>query len=238
MQITVLESKIGKTGKNDKGEWELIVVKAEGSGIDYTTFDKKAKVSPGTTLEIGEPDVKDGKHSFKKCDIISAAPELAPSFSNGKEYKKDLDGMKAEYTYKAGIEKIRNASIEAQTAFNGAISLINKGHSFTDEQYNQIKGLVEKAIAWGEAHLSPTDLEEQLEKMSNLGSLERPQQEPGKAGERSFKNVGELLTACLDEYGMSREVVMAECGVKIPSDIKDLNAAWQTISSVHKIDFK
>lgn len=84
MQIPVKSSKVLKEGtRKDSTPYQFIAVVAEDTGIEYTTFDKKAHIGAGAILDIGEPDIKDGKHSFKECKIVSEPVSQASTTEQG-----------------------------------------------------------------------------------------------------------------------------------------------------------
>jgi len=61
MQITIKSIKVLKTGTNKTGEWKLIGVTSD-DGTNYATFHKSAEnLIPGTVIDIGEPDIKEGE---------------------------------------------------------------------------------------------------------------------------------------------------------------------------------
>lgn len=75
MQITVGSTKVAKTGTNKRGAWELIIVTSQ-DGTDYRTFHKGVKsLASDTVIDIGEPEIEEGKISFKEYTIVSEAPE-------------------------------------------------------------------------------------------------------------------------------------------------------------------
>ncbi len=130
MQITIKSVRSVKTGTNKKGEWELIAVVSQ-KGTEYTTFDKKVKhLGEGSVIEIGEPEEKDGKFSFAKVvEIVkeasgSAEGEKAPGPAG---YKRDIDGIKAEYDLKAVLQARERVSIEGQSILAEVGAMIRAG---------------------------------------------------------------------------------------------------------------
>ncbi|KKN71453.1 hypothetical protein LCGC14_0420320 [marine sediment metagenome] len=90
MEITIRSSKILKQGERKDGTpYTWLAVIAEGTGVEYTTFDKKANAGAGAVLDIGEPIIKEGKHSFKECKVISEAPVSTGNGGNGNQMSKE-----------------------------------------------------------------------------------------------------------------------------------------------------
>ncbi len=56
---------------------------------------------------------------------------------------------------------------------------------------------------------------------------------PKENSERQFKNAGEFMTACNEEFNMAFETVASFFGVADLSEIKDLSAAWQQLCKVY-----
>jgi len=113
MQITIKSVKVGASGTNDKGDWELIVVTAD-DGSEFTTFDKSAKhINPGSVIEF-EPKVKNNKTGFTKFTVISQGSVPPPT-----EVKR---------------ESSTNQSIEAQTAYKGLIEIYDKLEETTQKR--------------------------------------------------------------------------------------------------------
>jgi len=216
MQITVKESKVAKTGSNSKGEWQLIVVKDSNTGIDYTTFDKKALTGPGSVLEIGKPDVKDGKFSFKKCEIISSAPA---SVTNSRETSPE------EWREKQRIER---ASFEAQTAFKGIIDLAVAwiGQGKDPRAMDEVKEPLALAMGWADKRLAIT-VKEALKIAPHLDK-EKPAPATEKIEElfpEEFKNVGEFLSWAVKKYKANSSDIMAALEVNKPADVNNFEVA-------------
>ncbi len=220
MKITVREVAVVKTGQSEKGDWELIKVTSD-DGTGYTTFDKKAKqLNAGAVIEA-EVTLKEGKASFKKFEVISN-PEAVATSANGGGYKKNVDGMKIEYALKAKLQAIERASIEAQTAYRGAIELLIKDKVFDDSV-----PLIDAALKWGLSKLTATELKEQLGSMPTIGGPEKKEKQPNP--DPKFANVGEFFTAC-DKEGVSRSDVLKAIQCK-EADVSKINTeeAWQVV---------
>ncbi len=146
MQITVKSAKVGKTGTNKNGAWELIVVTSE-DGTDYTTFHKSAKnLAPGTVIDIGEPVIKEGKISFKEYTVVSAPPNGGQTTS----------GMTPEMW--ADKDKRERWSIESQVAFKGIVELA-KGLALNDKSplpNSKLHEAYNAALDWALAHFKST----------------------------------------------------------------------------------
>ena len=138
--IDRIEKKIPRAGGNP-----FYVIHGE-SGEEATSFDGAFEnFGKGTKLNV-ELKVK-GKHiNIDSYEVLSATVEK-PTV-NGGGYKKDIEGLKVEYQLKARLQAIDRASIEAQTAYNGAIKLLASG-----ECPDVAKDLVSSALAWGKSKL-------------------------------------------------------------------------------------
>ncbi len=197
MEIRVESWEIIKTGTNKSGDWEFIIVKAS-NGNDYATFDRKCKVDKGTTLEIGEPIVKDGKLSFKECTV----PEIPPiSWSHGedtsktekpptgkKDFKRDIAGIEFEYNLKAILQARQNASIESQVAFKGFIDLAVKG------DIDIHKAPFNDALKWGVNRLKGNIIPPDKPNLSSEAPKSTPLKDSGgSVAERYAKDPSHLL---------------------------------------------
>jgi|TARA_Y100000310_G_scaffold36889_1_gene34693 hypothetical protein len=143
MEIKVKSAKVLKTGENEKGAWSLIKVVDETTGIEYTTFDKKAHIGAGAVLDIGEPEIKEGKRSFKKCEIIS---EDAPRPQNESMTKEDWSAK----------DKIQRMSIERQVCLKCATEVfVSRGESVRGESVTTLLGVAEEMYQWVSQKASP-----------------------------------------------------------------------------------
>lgn len=244
MQITIKSTRIIKEDQRKDGtpyKW-CSVMAEDGSekGTEYTTFDAGVlKLNPGAVIDIGDLVTKSGKLSFKKIvNIISegTAQESPGPRSNDGGYKKDIEGLKVEYALRARENAIKNASIEAQTAYNGGISLIEIIDKMTQNEQEKYKPLVDAAIAWGLKKLTETDLKEQLANMPHIGAKPskdkdevKEKKPPGTPSAQIFNNVGEFFTACA-KAGITRKAVLEHLRCK-EADIPkiDTATAWQVI---------
>ncbi len=226
MQITIgQEARVLKTGTNKQGgEWELIAVKS-AKGTEYTTFDRKVKhLGVGSVIEVGEPEEKNGKLSFEKVvDVIS---EVAPGVvSDGKEmgsYKRDIEGIQFEYGLKMEMQEINRVSVEAQTAFNGLVSIFSAS-TFTVEMAEELKPVWQKALQWVEVKLDASM--QNSKPIIRVADKKAPAETiiSGKApeSEHPFPNIGALLKWCMDN-GISRDKFMEINQVK-EKDLPKLN---------------
>ena len=216
MQITVKSSRVGKTGKNEKGEWALIIVVDENTGIEYTTFDKKAHIGPGAVLDIGEPDVKEGKHSFKKCTVVSESTSPPPD--NGK------DGMTPELW--AEKDRAQAHSIETQTAFKGVMELAGS-EDFSKVKNDKFVKVYDAALDWAMSHFKPSI----TVKSSTLPKQEKsPDEEFDSLGRPTFKYIGEFLTRVTKEKGITRDEICVRLSINDVKEITDFSKAWADLT--------
>jgi len=236
MQITLKSSKVAKTGENKNGTWKLIVVVDEITGIEYTTFDTKANAGAGAVLEIGEPDVKNGKFSFKKCELISGAP--ANTGSNGAPNGKEGARSSMSPEDWAKKDRIERASYEAQTAFKGIISLQIASCQCTENggiigDADKFKKVFNEALDWASAHLKTTPAsnikESKIGEPKKEGQAPPRQNDPELGDPPGFKNVGEFFTAC-QANGVERSKALELIGVA-DKDAAKINTedAWLII---------
>lgn len=233
MKITLKSSKVAKTGSNKNGKWSLIVVVDEATGIEYTSFDTKANAGVGAVLDIGEPDVKEGKFSFKKCEIISEGKPATETASNG-----NRSGMTPEMWEKKDL--IERASFEAQTAFKGIVELTNAVYTAGSAFPDILEPVLEKALKWAEGKLDanmPGNIEVLAERLKTKLANKSPADPDGifKDGPQTFDNVGVFFTAC-QKKGISRAQAIVKLKEKgaINSDDDlpklDLSVAWDIVN--------
>ena len=106
MQITIKSMRIIREGDGSDGKraykW-VSVMADDGSekGTEYTTFDAGVfKLGPGSVIDIGDPETKDGKLKFKKVEkVISEVPRATA-------FRSKSTGTRAP----AGTEIVREAS--------------------------------------------------------------------------------------------------------------------------------
>ncbi len=225
MQITIKSMRIIKEGDGSDGKraykW-VSVMADDGSekGTEYTTFDAGVlKLGPGSVIDIGDPETKDGKLKFKKVEkVISEVAAIPTPLPPGPDRQTTPEEWKEK-------QLIEHASFEAQTAYKGAIELL-AARGMAEEG----KELIEAALAWGIKRLNPT-LQEALTTMPHLA---RPE---GDNGHPTFKNPGEFLTA-MHKKGLSRKQVIDELIrlklIKAEADLPrlDLEVAWETLKDV------
>ena len=213
MQITIKSVRSVKTGTSKKGDWELISV-VSSKGTEYTTFDKKVKqLGPDSIIEIGEPDEKDGKLSFKKVvEVVSeAAPRIEPG-PNGKP-SKSSDQFDQE-----------RRSVEAQTAFEGIIELA-VAMIQADKVDDHLRAALDKALAWAKVRLDST---------TPPSTASKPA--PGPAATTTeaidhghFENAGQFAAAAYQTHSLKASELLTMFSVKRLDEIKDLDAAWKTL---------
>ncbi len=192
MQVTVKEAKFLKEGSNQKGPWKLYKI-ATTEGKEYTTFDTKADgLPPGSVIEMGVIVTKaDGRMSVKGITIISqAAGSTAPS---GTRYKSEPPDVRA--------------SIEAQTAFNGIVTLA------AADKLEMDSAPVVGAIAWAKMKMSIKP-EHTTSKSSEAAT-------GSNLVDGTFANVGLLLTWCADN-GVDRPTFLKIVGIA-EGDISKVN---------------
>ncbi len=220
MQITIKSTRIIREGDGSDGKraykW-VSVMADDGSekGTEYTTFDASVfKLGPGSVIDIGDPETKDGKLRFKKvASVISSVAAVATPPAPGPSSSPESDMSKEDWAEKQLIER---ASFEAQTAYKGAIELL-AARGMAEEG----KELIEAALAWGIKRLNPT-LQEAITTMPHLA---RPEdQKEGKAvepGEHHFENPGQLFETT-NKYGVMRGDILKKYNIS-EKDVSKIN---------------
>ena len=232
MELTIKSLRVIKEGmqRDGKTEYKWVSVMADdGSekGTEYTTFDKAVlKEKPGAVLDIGEIEIKGGKLSFKKLvKVLSkgTGPDIATEKPNS--YKKDIDGLRVEYALKAKADALITASIEARTAYDGAVSLlVSRGSA---GNIGNIEKLIDAALAWGLKALKASPAPAPIPKPApETESKTKPKTEPEPDQEIPYFKTGvELVNYALNEKGIPLERIRSDLGIDKPSDIKDIPAA-------------
>lgn len=111
-----------------------------------------------------------------------------------------------------------DASIESQVAYKGVPELVETLTKHPDSK------LAKAAESWALARLSRPP----LSKSEPKEEAKPPQKTTEEQGEKSFKNVGELLTECM-KHGIQRQEVLDFVGVKSSNEITKLDEVWLAI---------
>lgn len=219
MQITVRSSKVAKTGQNEKGAWELIVVVDETTGVEFTTFDKKAHAGTGAVLDIGEPIIKEGKHSFKKVvEIIKGGVAPSPGANGGQP------GMTPELW--AEKDRLERLSMESMSAFRGIVELASSPNYKQWDKLNEaVDKALDKALDWAIAHF------QQPSEAAKPPAKSKEKAAPGPAESKGFANAGEFLKSCLDNLGMNKTDVTESLSIAGVSELSSLEEAYEKLVS-------
>jgi len=209
MEITVKSVKVVKTGTNKSGAWELIRVTTL-DGTEYTTFDKKVKhMGEGAVIDIGEPDIKEGKISFK--EIVKVVKEgQAPAVTSG-------NGKSPEQI------AIERCSIEGQTAYNGIIQLIDREAA---EKVDIVPADL-KTLTFDYARVK---MSKSLAKpVAVVKKTEAPAEPSGNGG---FKNAGQFLAKCQEVFSLNRSQVLENNEVKALYDAGEFDKAYLKLAEL------
>jgi len=213
MQLTVKSTKIGRTGTNEKGDWELIVVTSD-DGTDYTTFHKGAKnLLPGTVIEVGEVIIKNNKHSFKEYTVISAPTVPVVPVSNGHGMTPELWSEK---------DKLQRQSIETQVCFKGIIEL---AASPNFEQWDKLNLALDAALDWALAHFQPVKGMPKVEKPQSDKAVNKPVTDPGE-----FKDLGDFLTKVTKVTKLKRDEICTMLSINDVTEITDYAKDWAILT--------
>lgn len=223
MQQIIVREVRGPLGK---GEKKFYAIKDDKGG-EFTTFDPSvSKLTPGSIIEA---EIKvEGKYvNIQEWKLIEAGPANAQPGAGG-QYKRDTEGIRFEYELKAYLQGIERASIEAQTAYNGLIKVLELvSISPTTEKFihKLAPGILQKALAYAESRLdaamaSKPPQSPKAPPETQKASATPKGKEKGQSPE-GFKNVGELLTWALQQ-GISR-IKFLEITGATEADIAKLN---------------
>jgi hypothetical protein len=218
-QITVKEVR-GPLGKGERKFWAI----KDPQGGEFTAFDATiAQVTPGSIIEA-EIEVKGKYVNITKWTLVEAGPAVTPNSGGGTggQYKRDTEGIRFEYELKAYLQGIERASIEAQTAYNGLIKVLElvAVSPVTEKLIDKLcPGILKKALQYADSRLDaamaskpPQSPQAPPETVKASGTAKDKAKAQSGTG---FKNVGELLTWALQQ-GISRvkflEVVKAREG--------------------------
>jgi len=222
MQIKVKSAKVGKTGENKNGKWELIVVTSE-DGTDYTTFHKGAKsLQAETVIDIGEPIIKEGKISFKEYQIISEP--AVQSSKNGQP------GMTPEAW--AEKDRLERWSRECNTCFMGIMELAKT----QDHTIGTFGNVYAAALDWALAHFKTTP---PVTKPAPAATRPTTGASELKTGSLVFANPGEFYSTCLKQFKVQKSKVdeIIAGAIDLTTDEGRIKA-WEVIMSIYGPDEK
>lgn len=205
-----------KKGTNDKGPWTNTRVTGEDGAVFGTFSDSAQNIAKGDLIEL-EPVVKGKNINFSEWNMLekgtgSASTESAAAAAPASgAYKRDVEGIRFEYQCKAQIVKGERASIEAQTAYNGALRLLQDGTTWPDRFHDEIDALVHEAIVWGRARIAenlatpiPSTAAGSPPAPSTPDApVETPVSLPYVEPDDPFAHIGALLAWCKN-YGIDR----------------------------------
>lgn len=223
MQITVKSAKVGKTGTNKQGDWELIVVTAD-DGTDYTTFHKGAKhLTAGTVITLDEVTIKeeDGKtkKSFKEYTVVSA-----PAPGNGQS------GMTPELW--AEKDRLERWSRECNTCFMGLPELFKN-----KPPEGPALNVYNVALNWALVHLqmpqksSPEAIKSSPAKEEIKGNLPEEAELPQEQAEpTTIQELLEWVASHGKEF--TRTWVVNKCGISEDQLTKDPVACYHEIKEL------
>lgn len=225
MQVNVKSVKVLKSGTNKNGEWELVGVTSE-DGTNYTTFHKSAKnLTAGSVIEF-EPEIKEGKISFKEYKVVSEAPAPAsPSPANGKP--DSHQGMTPEMW--AEKDRLERWSIESQTAFKGIMEFASK-HETPNHISGKFGDVFDAALDWAMAHFKTP---QPTTKPSPPPTKSKSDAVPDDLSAMVFNNAGELKTACKDVLKMTPMQISKETAGFILTTPEGRAQAWQAVVSLY-----
>jgi len=230
-KVTINEVKT-KTGTGKKGDWTLVIIK-DTEGAEYTSFDKAlTSLGQGAVIEL-EPEIttKDGKTkiNIKEWKLVSegklpASPGEQPAPDHG-GYK-SMDAMKFEESGRRYRQNLERISIERQTAYNGAISLISNLDKIKlqTEATTELNALILEALKWGRQALKATpqcqhEQAEQKPIVEKVSTVKTDTQ-----GLPEFKTGVDLVNYAIKQ-GMKLDKIKADLVINNPTDIKDIPAA-------------
>ena len=228
-QINVKEIK-GPLGKGERKFYAVV----DEKGAEFTTFDTKiAQVTPGSVLEI-EIEVKGKFVNISEWKLISeGATSVVPTPSGGGWRGKDIETLKLEEAGRRYRQNIDRVSIERQTAYNGAISLLTHQAERTllPETATEVNALILEALRWGRQAIKTVTADVTTPgqvKTEADPEWEKMVREVKQTG--GFKNLGEFLMKCKEVFNANRTDVLLMLGISdFPADA-DLNKLYLKVS--------
>jgi len=212
MEIKVKSSQVVKTGSNSKGDWELIKVISE-DGTGYTTFDKKAKyLGTGAVVDIGEPDIKEGKISFKEViKVIKEGTGQAQAPSSNR-YGQDSPE--------------KRQSIETMNAITNVMTSYTQIAIALGEPPANLKLLWERALIWCGTripHLPLVDTPKAQPKAESVPATDPI--EPALAGP-PFETPGQFWAAATKRWKKTQSEIVAALNARTAKDVTDFDWSW------------
>jgi len=203
-----------KKGENDRGEWVNTRITAT-TGAKWGSFDKSLQyLEEGETIEITELEEKGNNRNILKWHKVESGPELKPNGVPPAKTPQQFD--------------VERRSFESQTAFKGVVDLLVANSDLVPTDVRQA------AFSWAKVRLTAPTATTAPERPKEAAADKKAGNTQDAMVNWHFDNVGQLLTACNKQYGMSRSTVLAEAGVNDPNDIADLDTLWQQIVTVHE----
>ena len=204
----------------DVGDKGLQVTQFKGAdGVTYEcwspAFMEHIKVDAEIDADIVFTQVEKDEAIYKHNKVVQL-------YQDGEPVKKKSAWKPGGYSdspeTRASIESQKAADITAQLWIGGKLTDKNP--------------LISKLINWLESkldHAAPRKTENE----APVVSLSKPQAKV--EGElKLFENTGQFLQACLDQLVLNRTEVCQKLGVKMPSDIKDLDAAYEKLKEMQR----
>lgn len=205
MQKVTINNVKTKSGKNQKGEWELVIITGE-DGAEFTSFDKKLKdLQTGDVIEI-EPEIttKDGKTkiNIKEYKLVSQANKVVSLSSNGKPQDQ--------------TKEYRMSCLELSCKIAGE-----------EDNSDVILNRAEKFYRW----VNSGDLQPAPHPVKAPPVQKTTNSEPGSAenGKRIFKSIGDFLSACWNEKQLNKTAVLLTLGVTDIGEVSDFTDAWSML---------
>jgi len=245
-RVTVANIKT-KTGTGGRGPWTLVILTGD-DGAEFTSFDKALEnLSKGTIIEL-EPEIttKDGKTkvNIKEWKLISEGTPPAPAGDQqttepggergGGGYK-NAEIVKFEELGRRYRQNVDRLSIERQSAYNGAISLIPHYASIKlqPEAAIELNGLILEALKWGRQAITATaTLPEQKSTEAQVNGTGKGAQKPATTDVALpvFKDGIELVNFAIKQ-GWRMDRIKETLSINNPTEIKDVKAAAAVLFS-------
>ena len=229
MELKINSAKVGARGKNNYGDWALVVLGTDKG--EWTTLHKEAEtIKPGMVIGIDKISIeeKDGKEkkNFKEFVIISGGTAPGPDKptpANGKPTMTPADWERKD--------KLELWSKERNACYMGLPELIA-----CQPAEGKAKEAWEAAIDYAIAHFNtlPAPVPSKAKKAATEPSgtaKTKSDKEFDNLGETpTFKNAGEFLTKVTKELGISRGEVLVRLSINDVKEIASLEEAWATLT--------
>lgn len=201
-KVKVKDVKV-ETGQTGDKSWEKVTITGE-DGTQFTTFDTKAKGLKGALIEL-EPVVKGRYVNFSKWNVLEESPIALQS--PGSDPTTTMLQIQANF-------KIAALQVAGRLAAAGKIDK-EEIRTCADEIYTWITSRTKSQKAPSEEQTTEEAWKD----------MERGERDPD-----TIKNIGNLFTACTQDFNMTADEVVIALGYSKKEEITESpSACYRTI---------